>query len=56
MKLSEAPGTRREVVSPEMLDVLKGAKWLIDPFVFDPAYYKEYLDICVAIKKARGEE
>ena len=43
-------------VAPEMLKALGGAKWLIDSFVFNPAYYEEYQDVCNAIKKARGEE
>jgi len=42
--------------APEMLKALGGAKWLIDSFVFNPAYYEEYQDVCNAIKKARGEE
>jgi len=41
--------------APEMLEALGGAKWLIDSFVFNPAYYEEYQDVCNAIKKARGE-
>ena len=43
-------------VAPEMLEALGGAKWLIDSFVFNPAYYEEYQDVCNAIKKARSEE
>ena len=42
--------------APEMLGALEGAKWLIDSFVFNPAYYEEYQDVVNAIKKARGEE
>ena len=40
----------------EMLEALEGAKWLIDSFVFNPAYYEGYQDVCNAIKKAGGEE
>ena len=43
-------------VAPEMLKALGGAKWLIDSFVFNPAYYEEYQDVCNAIKKAGCEE
>ena len=38
------------------VEKLEGAKCLIDSFVFNPAYYEEYQDVCNAIKKAGGEE
>ena len=37
------------------VEKLEGAKWLIDSFVFNPAHYEEYHDVCNAIRKARGE-
>ena len=48
--------TQLASVAPEMLEALEGAKWLIDSFVFNPAYYEEYQDVCNVIMKARGEE
>ena len=42
--------------APDMLEALKGAKWLIDCYVAKPEGYEEYQDMLKAIKKARGEE
>ena len=48
--------TQLASVAPEMLEALEGTKWLIDSFVFNPAYYEEYQDVCKVIKKAEGRD
>ena len=43
-------------VQDVLVEVLEGAKWLIDCYVAKPERYKEYQDVVKAIRKARGEE
>ena len=42
--------------SPEMLEALEGARWLIESYVADLEHSEEYQDVINAIKKARGKE
>ena len=42
-------------VQDVLVEVLEGAKWLIDCYVAKPEGYKEYQDVVKAIRKARGE-
>ena len=42
--------------APDMLEALKGAKWLIESYVSDLTNNEEYRDVCEAIKKVRCEE
>ena len=42
-------------VQDVLVEVLEGAKWLIDCYVAKPERYEEYQDVMKAIRKARGE-
>ena len=42
--------------APDMLEALKGARWIIESYVSDLEHLEEYQDVVNAIKKARGEE
>ena len=43
-------------VQDVLVEVLEGAKWLIECYVAKPERYEEYQDVLKAIRKARGED
>ena len=52
----ECCGGYYQEVQDVLVEVLKGAKWLIDCYVAKPEGYKEYQDVVRAIQKWGGEE
>ena len=52
----ECCGGYYQEVQDVLVEVLEGAKWLIDCYVAKPERYEEYQDVLKAIREARGED